>query len=1032
MKKLSVPHKYIGIPFVENQTDCLHIARSFVENELDVRVTQLPPDINAAQKQHERYRSLVEDIPFASLIPGDIVFFGFPQRWHCGVYLGYGEMLHTVKPFLAGARGYSCISRITTRLKNCYLGAIRTAGKTEIVVPDAGETLTLGQVIYFVYFIYSIYSAVTSYISSGSGKKKIQGGGGNAGSPKYDFDAIRNTRSNQLIYPVHIGRNKYGGNIFWEKSDPDGTVHRFIMLGVGLINSVSDVRVNDIAIADLPGCSYTAYLGTPGQTVDSRAAGTVYGLRNRAYLAVTLAPSDKLPGGDPVVTAWYEGSLMPTWDGSAWGGSSYSRNPAAAVRYILALSREDGGPQVPTAEIDSESFGEVYDYFAALIDDGAGGTHARAQMDFIFDEERPLLDVLRDIMLEYGMYFIVTDKIYLHVLKEESAVYAFTEDNIDADSFKYWETSKNDRFNEVLVKYADPDQNDVAVEVKALDAYDQALTGSIRSGEYSFLGINRFAEAARRAEFIKNETNVNFTMCELRGGIETIQLTIGDVVTVTHSLPGWTTKPFRIQNITESEQSRRVFVLKEETPSVYNDGMSSVIERYDYGTPPNAYAPVTDVAGLVVSESAYYRHKDGTVGSDILVSWSAPADASRQFLRHYQVELKKGSGDYKTIGSTAATAFIVYSVEDEETYYVRIKTVSINEVTSSGTASAALTIIGKDQPPSNITGFEVFQEGNLLHFVWDAVPDPDLSRYIIKKGADWNTAETIGEKVDSTEFVYPVGEIGNITFLVKAEDRSENQSLSPAVDTITVTAPPDMNFVNNYDPWMFNREWILSNVELVYRNDFNAGYVRPVFALRTAVTWEEREVEAQTWEYQEVNSGLELNGTVEASGYFQMSRPIDLEAIFEFKLVIDADYVNVTGGSLEVQISTSEDGATYTAFATVSASTLYRARYIKLKFILATTDTAFNVFFYGCTIYVTAPVTRTAWLRDVAIPITGKTIIFDAGFTAAPRVTVTVVNGVIGFPVVNNKTPEQCDVLVYDPAGNAIGTAEVDIDCKGY
>ena len=42
------------------------------------------------------------------------------------------------------------------------------------------------------------------------------------------------------------------------------------------------------------------------------------------------------------------------------------------------------------------------------------------------------------------------------------------------------------------------------------------------------------------------------------------------------------------------------------------------------------------------------------------------------------------------------------------------------------------------------------------------------------------------------------------------------------------------------------------------------------------------------------------------------------------------------------------------------------------------------------------------------------------------------VNGIIGMPIVSNKTTTQCDIKVYDRNGAAIGTAEVDIDVKGY
>jgi hypothetical protein len=290
----------------------------------------------------------------------------------------------------------------------------------------------------------------------------------------------------------------------------------------------------------------------------------------------------------------------------------------------------------------------------------------------------------------------------------------------------------------------------------------------------------------------------------------------------------------------------------------------------------------------------------------------------------------------------------------------------------------------------------------------------------------------IGEKLDTTEFMYPVGEIGLMVYMIKAVDTSGNESVNPAIDTITVVPPPEMNFMNTEDLWRQDFKYSLDKLEIVMRNDYNSGYARPVLALKTADTWEDREAEGQTWESQEANSGLLLNGTVEALGSFTMCEPIDLGTMFEFKLIIDLDYRNVSGGSVTLQISCSEDGTTYTAFDDVDAGTPYHGRYLKFKVILATSDTSHNVYLYGCTIYINAPTTKTCWLRDVAIPVEGKTVFFDSGFTSAPRVVVQIVNGIVGFPVVNNKTADQCDIKVYDVSGNAIGTAEVDIDCKGY
>ncbi len=491
-------------------------------------------------------------------------------------------------------------------------------------------------------------------------------------------------------------------------------------------------------------------------------------------------------------------------------------------------------------------------------------------------------------------------------------------------------------------------------------------------------------------------------------------------------------KDFRVVSIIKENSDEVLITAIEYNENIYDDSAITL--------PQNNYSALNDVIPDVENLSLtehLVKLADGTIENAIDVWFTIP-DQTDYYLKKYvkaKIYLSEDNGsswEYK--GECTTEHFVILGgIETGETYYIAV--VSASEKEENAIASSPqdnITIQGKTAPPSNVTGFDIAQQNDMLRFSWDAITDVDLARYVIKKGSEWNTGTVIAELVDTTEFMYPVGAIGEQTFMIKAVDTSGNESTAPAIDTITVTRPPDMNFLNDYDIWAQNLEYKLSNLEIIYRNDYNFGYVRPVLGLKTSTTWEERESEGQTWEYQESNNGLILDRPVESSGYFEMAVPIDLGTIFEFNIIIDADYTNIDGGSIETQISYSEDGSSYTSFAAINASTIYRARYIKFKFVLSTTNINFNVYFYGCTIFVNAPVTKLDYGRDVAIPVAGKTINFGVEFTYSPRVNVTIVNGVIGFPVVDNKSTTECEISVYDKDGAAIGTAEVDWDAKGY
>lgn len=89
-------------------------------------------------------------------------------------------------------------------------------------------------------------------------------------SPTYGLE-ITTQCSNELPIPIIYGMVKAGGNIIWQYTSGDQKhMYVFVAFSEGPIEGFEDVRVNDIPIGDLPGCSYTPYLGTSTQTVDPR------------------------------------------------------------------------------------------------------------------------------------------------------------------------------------------------------------------------------------------------------------------------------------------------------------------------------------------------------------------------------------------------------------------------------------------------------------------------------------------------------------------------------------------------------------------------------------------------------------------------------------------------------------------------------------------------------------------------------------------------------------------------------------------
>jgi len=212
---------------------------------------------------------------------------------------------------------------------------------------------------------YSIYSSVNAMRMQDKMKYP---------SARYSAPTIDNTWSNEGIVPlIYGGPILVGGNILWQ-SDPAQTVYRFMGLCVGEVSAITNVYVDGQDILTLPGCSYTAYYGTSDQVVDARCGGVVKGLRDVAYLALTLTAGENV-SSNPVVSCRVTGRKIKTWNSGtqSWDTNSLSpsKNPAAIIRDYLLLSQTLGGCGLPETAIDNASFGEVSEYCDELVARGS-------------------------------------------------------------------------------------------------------------------------------------------------------------------------------------------------------------------------------------------------------------------------------------------------------------------------------------------------------------------------------------------------------------------------------------------------------------------------------------------------------------------------------------------------------------------------------------------------------------------------------------------------------------------------------------
>ena len=823
LQELKVDQKFIGVPYLANGktlegTDCSGEVWLFLK-ECGIGSPVESDDAQVIIKEFIRRGQVIRNKE--ELRPLDIIIFKYNNEiYHAGVYIGYGKFLQQ------NCNTRSGIGRLSSLWGNYFYYGIRP---TELYYDNeelyneikdkriefiftaialaayAAATFIVPGILAGSWVFAAVAGAISGILYAGLAmgisalasslmpKPNFGAGGAAEGSPRYSFGPLQSTASSDLPVAILYGELKVAGNAIYQ-SDPGEEVYRCDILCEGEVNSITDIRVNDVPIGELEGCSVTSYTGTVSQTVDSRFSNRVPGLRNLAYLALTLKTSDKLKGGFPAVTCVVQGTKVETWNGINWTtAKTYSNNPAACVRDFLINTRYGIG--LPKSLLDEDSFGEVYDYCNIDVDDGVGGTEDRYTINYVIDAKKPAVDILGDTLITCGGFLVWSgNKLKLRTEKVENTVQNFTMSNIVEGSFSYQYVSKDAMVNRIKLLYIDPDQNYTKVFALAEDKVNQDERAQIEGGEgviereVALLGVTKFSRASRLANMFLKISKATPMTCQFKVGIYAIHCEPGDIVTVSHDVPNWTNKPFRIYAMEEEPNDEATVTCKEYNESLYDDSYGSSITAYQYGTPPNALKPVANVSDVTISESNYLN-KDGVYVSDIDCVWTAPLVTD--FLAYYEVQLKKGGGSYEVVGTTGGTTYTIPNVEVGQTYYVRVHTFSIEGLRSSGSVSNVLVVAGKTEAMGSVTGFtNTFT--NEIKFTWNPLPSGDLWGYEIRDiDAGWASGDSHlvwhGNATNYT--IVRSSSRAPGTYYIKALDNSGNYSAAAVSTTPTNAAP---------------------------------------------------------------------------------------------------------------------------------------------------------------------------------------------------------------------------------------------------
>ena len=1009
------PSDYVGIPFKimgrdREGLDCAGLVALYLgergykisadDGKGEYGYDWVKQDPERLREGVEKSGEVVEDV--YDLRPDDILYFDIAGEGHVGVYIGYGKFLQITensKSHIAHMHGkWGQKLKMVVRpdvngnlkLMPCgkkYIsGAISTVVGVTLIVAGtitANPALVQAGILLTISGVAQLASAALT--PTAKPLDPIFGGSGEADtSPRYGFDILQNTLSNSLPVPIIYGSVKMAGNVIYQ-TDPGATQNRIIALCEGEINAISNVKVNDIAYTSLTGVTASTYLGTTSQDVDSRVAGTVFGLRNLAYIAITIQASDQLKGGNPVVTAEVQGMKVETWDGTRWtiGVRTYSRNPAACIRDFLLSKRYGAG--IDSSFVDHTSFGEVYDYCEQLVPNGSGGTEARFRLDYVMDGRRRAIDYLSDMLSSFGGFFAISGNVVrLKVDKSEGAAQNFGMDNIVEGTFGMHLSSKDDRANKMTVEYIDPDQEWAKIEVSAEDKIHQDRVGDVQETKIAAYGIGRYSQASRLSRYLLNNVRVNELFCTFSIGPNNMFVEVGDVVNVSHDLTAWNRKPFRLMKVEESEEGLLSLLCREYNSEIFNDEFGGAIQTPDYGSPVNPWASAGEATGLTLTEMGFVN-SNAVWEIYVDVSWTGITNTP--ILDRYEVEMKIGSGNYFFMGATSGTALSAkFAFQVGTTYTFRVRSVTVRGIYSDG-ATASITITGKLIPPGNVSNFNVEQEGDIIHMSWDPVTDADMAGYEIREGASWGASQFIARVLpDEDQFLLTTFTAGAKTYLIKSVDLSGNYSVGFAQDSITLTEKPSNQVFANFN--QFNRiaDMVLpSTAQLAWTTDFNSNYYRRAITIKTKERWDD----GGTWD-QARNSNQGWDRNLESVSMTETSNIWDLGATVNGNFSLDIDHVIGENSTYTQEYRVSNDTVTWNPDYKIYAPGFISGRYVQFRATRKAGGSGDNIRTYDFFGSVALLITEQQGLNQ-PVAVDGTLFSFDPAFTGLQSIVVTTV-----------------------------------------
>ncbi len=645
-----------------------------------------------------------------------------------------------------------------------------------------------------------------------------------------------NKQSNNACVPVIYGERLVGGTrVFVETSGTDNTyLYVALVLSEGEVNSIEQIRVDDkvvtfdgalthgtvreVASSDsnfykdsTSHIQIQAFMGTDDQVASSvltplSSWGSNHRLRGICYLALRFKWNQDVFGGIPTVQAKVKGKKIVTLASNlSEQTASFSTNPAFCL--LDYLRNERYGKGIATSSLNLQSFYDASQVCVTQVTPFSGGSDINLfDCNAVVDTSKKVIDNVRDIVKGMRGYLpYVQGKYKLVIETTGTASVSLTEDDI-IGGYALASPTKNSKYNRVIVSFINPDRNFQVDEIQfppiddsGLASADQHATmktadgGFLLEGRFDFRTITSPYQAEEMGEIILRRSRESLGL-SINCGFKAYELHIGDIVNVTLSSLGFSSKAFRVLSMTFREDYTIDLNLVEYQSSHYTFATKGQVSSTPSTTLPNPFS-IQAPASLTLTDELI-EYADGVVLTRLNILVGASTD---QFVQYYQVEAKKSTeSDFKIISSGTQLNHEFINVVDDITYDVRVKAINSFGVSSSYT-SASRKIVGATEIPSDVDDLSVSMVGsNQMELSWTPVDDLDISWYEVRfqdvtSGATWNESTPIAKVVRRKSNSLVVNaQVGS--YCIKAVDKLGNSSAEASIVSTNISGL--QNFTN--------------------------------------------------------------------------------------------------------------------------------------------------------------------------------------------------------------------------------------------